>query len=352
MNQESLLSINSTLDVFFEQSIKEAHQISPSYERLWRGLHTLISSGGKRLRPQMTLLAYAAFGGEDPQSILPVAAAQELLHFSLLIHDDIIDRDDIRYGVANITGQYKSTYAPFVNNDDGASLTHYANSAAILAGDLMLSGAHQLIASSHLPAHAIASAQHTLSRGIFEVAGGELLDTELSFMPYKNGDAILVARYKTAGYSFIAPLLTGAQLANATEEQCNALRECAVALGIAYQLTDDLLGVFGNQELTGKSTSSDITEGKRTYMVEVALDALAPSDMELFLQGFGNQKATEEQIATVRQLFESSGAKRKTEEKINNYIETAIHNLDSLGFPPSHHQGLLELIEKLTSRNS
>lgn len=350
MNQESIPSINAVLTTFFEQSIDEARRIGPSYERLWEGLHHLISSGGKRLRPQMTLLSYAAFGGRNPDSILPVAAAQELLHFSLLIHDDIIDRDYTRYGTDNIAGQYKHTYSPFVN--DESSLTHYALSAALLGGDLMLSGAHQLIADSQLPSDVIASSQRLLSRGIFEVAGGELLDTELSFMPYQKDDAIIVARYKTAGYSFIAPLLTGAQLAGASESACNTLRECAIALGIAYQLTDDLLGVFGDEQQTGKSITSDIIEGKRTYMAEIALETLSSTEMEMFMEGFGNLNATQSQIEMVRRLFESSGAKQKTEEKIEGYTTTALSCLELLNFSPDHHQGLLDLIEKLTNRDA
>lgn len=321
-----------------------------SYERLWIGLHSLISSGGKRLRPQMTVLAYAALGGEDTDSILPIAAAQELLHFSLLIHDDVIDRDYVRYGVANIAGQYKVSYSQFAASED--DLSHYAHSAAILAGDLMLSGAYKLIATSKLSHEAIATAQSLLSTGIFEVAGGELLDTELSFMPYQTGDALKVATYKTASYSFVAPLLTGASLAGADKNQLAALRSYATALGIAYQLTDDILGVFGDEQQTGKSTTSDIAEGKRTFMVEKALQAFSASEMTIFMMAFGNPNATPIEVSTAKQLLESSGVKQVTEQKIAELTDQALVYLDSINLPAEYHQHFTEMAYKVTHRKS
>lgn len=342
--------MNTTLDSFFEQSILSAASIDPSYERLWKNLYTLIQSGGKRLRPQMTILAYEAFGGTDHQAIASVAAAQELLHFSLLIHDDIIDRDYIRYGVANIAGQYKLTYSQFVTAKD--DITHYSHSAAILAGDLMLSGAHQLIASSGLPGATVAEAQHLLSKGIFEVAGGELLDTELSFTPYKPGDALKIATYKTASYSFISPLLTGAHLANAPAEAAAPLRDYAIALGIAYQLTDDILGVFGVEAETGKSTTGDIVEGKRTYLVEMALEAFSTTDEAIFMRAFGNQNATTLEIEAAKRLFISSGARKKTEEKITEYATAALESLEQLSLPAIYREKFLHMISRVTKRNS
>ncbi len=349
-SQDTLLLTHDVLNDFFERSIQEATLIDPSYERLWRNLHALIQSGGKRLRPKLTFLSYTAFGGRKPESIAPVAAAQELLHFSLLIHDDIIDRDYVRYRVANIAGKYKVAYAPFVSSEK--ELTHYANSAALLAGDLMLSGAHQLITTSKLSDEDKTTAQHLLSAGIFEVAGGELLDTELSFSPYNDGDALKVAIHKTASYSFVLPLVTGARLASASKKQCDSLRKYALALGVAYQLTDDLLGIFGDETQTGKSTISDIIEGKRTFLVEKALEAFSSSDHAMFMHAFGNSHATPLEIEAAKRLIESSDSRRKTEEKIDEYTNTALEHLEALELSAEYHQQFLEIIDKATHRSS
>lgn len=347
---DKIALLDETINGYFERSIDYATRIDPSYRHLWETLYGLIRSGGKRLRPKMTMMAYEAFGGDDPQKIIPVAAAQELLHFCLLIHDDVIDRDYVRYGTANIAGRYKIAYSKYVTDPDDQ--THYAHSAAILGGDLMLSGAYQLVASSDLDDAAKTLAQSYLAHSTFEVAGGELLDTELSFAPYNDGDALKVARYKTASYSFVSPLMTGALLAGMNEEKSGKLLEYATSLGIAYQLVDDLIGVFGNEEETGKSTSSDIVEGKRTYMVERALASLSGSDKTTFSLAFGNPKATPVEIQAVKQLLEKTGAKHDTEQKIIEYAETARAALKDLALVGDHEEKFNEFIVKVTERAS
>lgn len=340
--------VSQTINGFFERSIDYATRIDPSYRQLWEFLYGLIRSGGKQLRPRMVLMAYEAFGGQDTNAVVPVAAAHELLHFCLLIHDDVIDRDYIRYGVPNIAGRYKIAYSKYVATTD--EQTHYAHSAAILGGDLMLSGAHQLVANSTLSDDDKSLAQSYLAHSTFEVAGGELLDTELSFAPYTDGDALKVARYKTASYSFVSPLMTGALLAGISKEQNNALHEYATSLGIAYQLIDDVLGVFGNEQETGKSTSSDITEGKRTYMVEQALKVMRPADKAVFSLAFGNPKATAVEVKNVKKLLEASGAKQKTLNKVAEYANTAANALALLNLPRESHAQFASIITKTTNR--
>ena len=340
--------LNRAIKEYFEQSVTQAKQIGPSYQRLWEILRDLINSGGKRLRPHMTLYAYRAFGGKDIDKLIPIAVAQELLHFSLLIHDDIIDRDYIRYGTDNIAGSYLKEYAKHIDSDDDK--VHFAHSAAILGGDLILSGAHSLIASSELSDSEKTSAQQLLSRGIFEVAGGELLDTESSFLPYRDGSALNIARYKTAGYSFITPLLTGAVIAGASDRQIGHLREFAIALGIAFQLVDDLLGVFGEEVTTGKSTTSDITEGKRTFMIEKAVQAMNDEQKSRFDALFGKKDALPSEIDEIKQLLISTGARLATETEINEYVVTARQSLRALEFNREDQDTFEALIKKVTDR--
>lgn len=346
---DHMTAVDQAINGFFERSIDYATRVDPSYQRLWKELYRLIRSGGKRLRPRMTLLAYEAFGGNDSEKIIPIAAAQELLHFSLLIHDDIIDRDYTRYGTANIAGAYKDTYAKFTNTPD--DLTHYAHSAALLGGDLMISGAHQMIASSMLSDADKITAQGFLAHSIFEVAGGELLDTELSFMPYREGDALKVARYKTAGYSFVTPLLVGATLAGINEKQRGALYAYATSLGTAFQLVDDLLGVFGDEATTGKSTSSDIREGKMTYMVEQALAVMTENEKRIFEQWFGNPDATDEGVASIQNLLETSGAKQVTLDLAHEYANTARGAIADMELGAEHAEEFKKLVAKVTERS-
>jgi geranylgeranyl diphosphate synthase type II len=346
---DTVALVNQALDGFFERSIAHAALIDPSYQQLWENLYNFIRSGGKRLRPQMTMLAYEAFDGTDSSMVIPVAAAQELLHFCLLIHDDIIDRDYIRYGIPNVAGRYKKTYKAFVS--DPTDQIHYANSAALLGGDLMLSGAYQLITSCLLPPKDKIVAQGLLGHSTFEVAGGELLDTESSFVPYIAGNALKIARYKTASYSFITPLVTGATLAGASSAQLHILRSYAISLGVAYQLVDDILGTFGSEKEIGKSTSGDIREGKRTYMVEHAIAAMSPNDKKIFDHSFGDPAITPARVTVIRELLTSTGARAETEKAINHYATEAREALALLQLDNEYHDKFEALILKVTKRS-
>lgn len=347
---EQIAKINQIIDTYFEQSIATAESVGISYQLLWKHLQTLFKSGGKRMRPQMTMLSYEAFGGKDTTSMLPVAAAQELLHFSLLIHDDIIDRDYVRYGVANIAGQYDILYKPFISSV--SERAHYVNSAALLGGDLMLSSAHQMIMTSTLPTNDKLAAQALLNQSVFEAAGGELLDMEASFTSSSSGDALRIAHYKTASYSFVTPLLTGARIAGADMSQQEIIRTFASALGVAYQLTDDILGVFGNEDKTGKSTSSDIREGKHTFLVERCLDRLNDHERALFDASFGNSNASPAAIAQIKELFETSGAKDITEQAILEHTTKAKSALQNLNINKRHLDIFEEIIARSTNRTT
>lgn len=339
--------INQTIDAFFERNIAQAGKVSPFYTLLWQDMHRLIRSGGKRLRPRMVMRSYKAFGGNDCDSILPVAAAQELLHMALLIHDDIIDRDYIRYGVENITGKYEDQHYSGVLDDKDR--LHYAQSAALLAGDLLLSGSYQLMLDSHIDPASLLEIQKIHSRSIFEVAGGELLDTESAFRPLDSIDAKTVALYKTASYTFTGPLLIGAILAAAPSKDVAYLKDFAHSLGIAYQLRDDIIGVFGDEKEIGKTTIGDIREGKHTYMVEQFYELAGDGDIVFFKLYFGDKDIQKSEVEAIKELFVSSGALQHTENKIIEYAMSARNALAHISSHTDMNE-LLELVSIVTER--
>lgn len=341
--------VNDLLTAFFVSSIKQAEAIHPNYAQLWKQLHSLQSSGGKRLRPKLVFLSYSAFHGQRPELIAPVAAAQELLHFSMLIHDDIIDRDTTRYGVPNITGSYENIYGEHV--PDSADRTHYANSAAIMAGDLMIAAAHSLITESAVDDSQKIAALKIMYRSMFDVAGGELLDTESSFLPSGSIDPLKIAHFKTASYSFLGPLLTGATLADANDSAKENLTQLAINLGIAYQLTDDLLGVFGDEVKTGKSNTGDVREGKQTYLIEMTRSALSPDQLVKFETHFGNKNASTDDIETIKQMIVKSGARQKTLDLIDSYVKKTRGALHALHIDDASRLQLDELITKAIKRD-
>lgn len=340
--------LHEVLDKFFLRKITAANQMSATHERQWIELQRLVNAGGKRLRPDMVFLAYQTFGGTDTAAIAPIAAAQELLHQSLLIHDDIIDRDYVRHGVANIQGSYRDYYAEYVH--DVSDRDHFAGSAALLAGNLLLVGGYELIAHSQIEPEIKQEVTMLFSQGIFAVSGGELMDVESTFLPHGQTDTIGIATYKTAYYSFAAPLLIGATLAGASHAQKQLLGDFAKNLGIAFQLKDDLLGVFGDDALTGKTTTGDITEGKYTYLVESFYQLAGDADRAAFDQSFGKHDASSAEIDDVKGLLESSGAKQATQDKIAAYEQLCEHALEMLDIDDAHRAQLGQLIDKALRR--
>lgn len=340
--------VDDYLRQFFGTKIGMSRPIGDSYVRLWQTMEQLSLAGGKRLRPYMVMVSYQAFQGANPTSILPVATAWELLHLCMLIHDDIIDNDTVRYGIRNISGMYDGFYTS--DEPDPVRRMHLANSAAILAGDLAHSGAHEIIIKSSLPAEQKILAQQFLASATFSVAGGELLDTESVLDEIGRVDALSIARFKTASYSFVGPLSTGAALAGASERQLELLERFGTALGCGFQLADDLLGIFGDEAKTGKSTIGDIREGKRTYMMQYAHQHASAKDRNLLDGLLGKQDVTPQEADTVRDIVVRTGARQAAEAAIAQFETTCMEVLQTLAADRIDTHSLQKLVGQSIKR--
>ncbi len=339
--------VGDFLAKYFADNVTHSDQLDEQYGDLWRAMESLAMVGGKRLRPYFLVLTYLAYGGADYEQVLPVAAAQELLHVSLLIHDDIIDKDYVRYGQDNVAGLMKKSYS---KRGAGRNAEHFGNSAAILAGDLLLSGAYQLIASSQLNDAQKAQATAKLGESIFLVGGGELLDTESSLLAWGSGKALKIADLKTARYSFVGPMVTGALLANAGKPDVGLIEEMGIALGIAFQLADDLLGIYGDSKVTGKTTVGDIREGKRTYLMEQAIARANKADLAKLQKLLGNPKVTQTQAKQVQAILERCGAKADCLAQIELYAAQATSMLECLAMSDAAKDAFRQIIQKATKR--
>lgn len=345
--EQVLNDINQLLEDFFVENSTRSSLLDTNYAQLWQAMHKQARSGGKRLRPYFALLAYQAYGGQAYRQVLPVAAAQELLHMSLLMHDDIIDKDYIRHGQANVAGLMRNVYQGIGAGDNSE---HYANSAALLAGDLLISGSYQLIIKSSLTSDQKLIAMASLSEAIYLVGGGELLDAESSLRPISIDDSLKIADLKTARYSFVLPLLSGAVLAGASKEQQKLLEQFGIAVGVAFQLADDLLGVFGDPKVTGKSNLGDVREGKQTYLMLQAMKLATPNDKAILASSLGNRQLTGIQLNQVCQVITRSGAKADCLSKIKDFAHQAGNIVESLDISPAHKKALQTVIKKSTER--
>lgn len=321
---------------------RTAFALSDSYGSFWERIERVTVRSGKRIRPYLTAVGY----GEINQQILPVAIAQELVHIAMLMHDDVIDQDFARHGKPNMNGLYRDAYGQYL---DKPSATHYANSAAVLAGDALLSEAYQSIQRANFSDTIRQKLIEQLGVSIFEVIGGELMDVEAAFVSDQQFDPLTMYRYKTASYSFIGPLVSGAYCANMSTDLIACLEEFATAAGIAYQLQDDLLGVFGDEQQTGKSTISDLREGKQTMLVTIHRSRMNDDQQQRF-ELFGDQSADDDRLRDIKRDMEDSGARKETEILTDRYFRRAATALETL--PDGDQKDALEtFLQQLHGRN-
>ena len=329
--------------------IDRASLIHDDYASLWRSIESMVQTGGKYMRPYLLALSYkAADADAELDDIMPALGAIELLNLSLLIHDDIIDRDDVRYGIRNISGQRSDEYLTLI--DDERDREHFAHSAALLAGDLTLSLAHQLLAECDVAPQILRNSTDIFYEGIFRVAGGELLDTESAFRGANRADTSLIAHEKTASYSVCLPLKLGAALASAPVGYLGQLDSIGSLLGEAYQLQDDILGTFGEETLTGKTVDGDLREGKRTYLIEYFYEHADDFEKAELECSFQVHDASNEDFERARRVLRSSGALAAVEERIDELTRIAISEIEQLGWPREFIDQLGQFAKKSTRR--
>lgn len=349
----SVAEIKQSVDDYISTLLKErmntAANIHERYALAWRTISDVYSAGGKRQRPYLSTLSYMAYGGESAHAMLPAAAAQELLHMAMLIHDDIVDRDLVRHHTDNISGTYDKEYTRAIA--DQRERRHFADSAAMLAGDVLIAEACRQVLKCDVPKHYTIEAHEALCRAIFHVVGGELLDTEVSFLGDAGIDPLTVAEQKTASYSFVTPLLIGAILAGAPEAQHEYLKKLGTLVGIGFQLRDDIVGVFGDEVVTGKSSDGDIREAKQTLLTREFFARASSEQREMFGRAYGNADASAEQVADAKRVLRESGALEAVETEIDNYYEKSIALVGLLDIAEPYRDELCTLIVKSMHRS-
>jgi geranylgeranyl diphosphate synthase, type II len=327
--QQRQAQVDAVLGRFFSLAKKRATPLGTEYLQLWEELEAN-TVGGKRFRPRMVFAAYEALGGTDSEAAACIGAAFELLHTALIVHDDVIDRDFTRRGGPNLAGAYRDR--ALANGAPDAAAEHRGISAAVIAGDLALFNAYRLIDRSGVSDVVRGRLVEVMDDALFASAAGELIDVDFSFMPDvpRVDDILTMERLKTAVYSFECPLQAGAILAGASEETVATLGDFGRDIGIAYQLVDDLLGVFGTEAETGKTTVGDLREGKRTVLIAYATsapgwDALAPL--------LGKADLSDAEAETLRTHLTECGAKSFAEGLARYYANRALARLVETHIP-------------------
>jgi geranylgeranyl diphosphate synthase type II len=298
----------------------------PEHARLWDAL-AAATEGGKRFRPELVTATHAALGGTTAAAAVEVGAAVELLHTAFVIHDDVIDGDDVRRGRPNVSGTFRTrALAAGAGPDDAAAL---GRTAGILAGDLALAAAIRTVATCGAPADVTHRLLDLFDAALHTSAAGELADVRLSLGigTASLRESLLMEEQKTSAYSFALPLQAGAVLAGAPEAAVDRLGEVGLQLGAAFQLIDDLAGVFGDPARTGKSTTSDLRTQKQTPLMA---HARCTPEWDRIRSYVGRDLADEE-LTEVRGLLTTCGSRGFVEELAHTHVATARTLVADLG---------------------
>jgi geranylgeranyl diphosphate synthase type II len=303
-----------------------ATSTDPGHARLWDAL-AAATEGGKRFRPALVTAAHDALGGTSPACVAEVGAAVELLHTAFVIHDDVIDGDDLRRGRLNVSGTFRAqALAAGATSDEAGD---FGRTAGILAGDLALAASIRAVATCGAPAEIVHRLLDLFDAALHTTASGELADVRLSLdlAPASLSESLAMEEQKTGAYSFALPMQAGAVLAGADETTVDRLGEAGRMLGIAFQLVDDLLGVFGDPEQTGKSATSDLRTRKQTPLLAHARSAQQWEQLRRYV----GRDLSWDELTEARALLTVSGSRQFVEELAETHLATARAVLDELG---------------------
>jgi len=315
---------------------------------LLEAVEAFVLDAGKRLRPAFAYWGWRAAGGEDTDSAVKAAASLELLHACALIHDDVMDASDTRRGQPAVHRRFAALHRGSGWLGDAES---FGESAAILIGDLCLVWADQMLGECGLSAEALTRGRPVYDEMRAELMSGQYLDMLEQALGGQSVDrALRVARFKTAKYTIERPLHLGSALAGGSPELTQSLSEYGLPLGAAFQLRDDVLGVFGDPEQTGKPAGDDLREGKRTVLIATALERATPVQAALVKEHLGDPHLTAAGVDELRAVIEETGALAHVESLIEAGVGESITALRTAPMPAEVATVLAELVVAATER--
>lgn len=359
---DAIEAVSQRLDDFFASPSWNAPETGPEAAD-FIAASTAAVRGGKRLRARFCLTGWRAVAeaaGRRPapdDAVVAAAGSLEIFHAAALVHDDLIDNSDTRRGRPSAHRALESHHRArgWVGDPDA-----FGRSAAILSGDLLVAWSDDLFESGLLsapgPAAAVARTEYARMRR--DVTIGQFLDIaeESAFVSEpddRHADrALRVASLKSARYSVEQPLRIGAALAGATPAQLAALSAFGHPVGMAFQLRDDVLGVFGDESETGKPSGDDLREGKRTVLIAYTREALAPGARAVLDELIGDPSLDAAQIAALQQTIVDSGALARVETLIADYAREADRALAGAPLGNAAVSELRELARAATTRTA
>ncbi|MGC4894507.1 polyprenyl synthetase family protein [Micromonospora sp. DT31] len=346
-------AVDETLRTFLAGEVDSLTEIDAAMGAFAATARDSVLAGGKRVRPTFAYWGWrGVVGGDEPlPSVLPALSALELLHTFALVHDDVMDASDTRRGLptAHRAAAARHRAAGHTGDPD-----RYGEAVAVLIGDLCMVWADRLMAHAALPAQRLLDVRRCYDQMRVETVAGQYLDVlgENDAANWTVDRALRVARYKTASYTVQRPLLFGACLAGteADDPLIAAYTRYGLAVGEAFQLRDDLLGVYGDPETTGKPAGDDLRTGKPTVLLMLARQLADPTQRRA-LQRAGSVTADRE-VARLADLVRDTGAAARVERMISDRVTDALTALASAPIDETARTALTGLATAATARQS
>lgn len=335
--------IDGELEVFLDEQLEMVNQIDPILTEIITPSKNLFLSGGKRLRPILVHLGYELTGGSNDGLITRASLFAELIHSYILVHDDIADRDFLRYGKPTLQIEFENEF----KQKFGKPNPHFGTSIAIVAGDLIQTLAHQAILSSGFNPQKIIEAEKLINYTLQEVVGGWYLH---QIQNYQTLEEAKLERYLdgmklvSSSYTIKSPLILGNLLSDNPLENTKVLETYAYHTGMAFQIQDDILGVFGDTKTTGKPAGNDLREGKKTALL---LHAYNQSDDQIkdFLSTHTGVEINSDQLEKIKKIIKDSGSFEYSQNLAKEHIKQAKASLDTL--PRSVNQESKQLLVQI-----
>ena len=316
--------INLVLADFTEARSRSLTEIGSELQPVAHAMKEFITDSGKRFRPIFAYLGYLGTGAIPRPEILRACTALELVHVCALIHDDVMDGSDTRRNKPAIHKLFESLHdeSSYQGNSERFGLA-----SAILLGDLALVWADRLLVESGITREEFINAQVVFSDMRDELMAGQYLDVlEGALATTSVERSLKVARFKSGKYSIERPLHFGASLADRADFY-ESYSKFGLPLGEAFQLRDDLLGVFGDPKVTGKPAGDDLREGKRTVLIAITMESATQEERKLITSSLGNPDLSPEEVSSLQEIIVRSGALNEVEKLITDLTSTAISAL-------------------------
>lgn len=347
--------VQDVVDAELDRQRAVLAELGPDVEDLLDVTSALLG-GGKRLRASFLTWGYCAVAGIDehatPEDVIRMASAMEFFQAAALIHDDVMDGSETRRGAPAAHVELAARHRK--REWDGSAET-FGLAGAVLAGNLCLTASDELMARAELPD--LRAAREVFAVMRTQLMAGQFLDVVESVRPWASLPASerleradRVIRYKSAKYSVEQPLLIGAHAAQADSEQIGPLAAFGLDVGRAFQLRDDLLGVFGDPSVTGKPAGDDLREGKRTVLIAATLERVDRQDADRLMDGLGTDDP--DVVVGLQQIIAQSGAVDWVEQHISELTDGALFALNEARLSPDGHDALVRLAEQATQRTS